>query len=60
MTMFDHDGGRGVKISEKSDHVVYGWPLKHNDKYDQVVALEILPKSFKPKQIFTLKPNAKF
>ena len=26
MTMFDHDGGRGVKISEKSDHVVYGWP----------------------------------
>ena len=27
MTMFDHDGGRGVKISEKSDHVVYGWPL---------------------------------
>ena len=27
MTMFDHEGGGGVKISEKSDHVVYGWPL---------------------------------
>ena len=28
MTIFDHEWGRGVKISEKSDHVVYGWPLK--------------------------------
>ena len=27
MTMFDHEGGRGVKISRKSDHVVYGCPL---------------------------------
>ena len=30
MTMFDHDGGRGAKISEKSDHVVYGCPLNSN------------------------------
>ena len=29
MTMFDHDGGGGQNF-RKSDHVVYGWPLKNN------------------------------
>ena len=28
MTMFDHDGGRGGQNFQKSDHVVYGCPLR--------------------------------